>query len=186
MRRIEGARRFGCARIGSSERAKCIIRSMRATQNATAIAKPGTLPELLAWRVGATPAAEAYRQFDPQRNSWESLSWAEFAERVARWTNALSRLGLPRGARIAILLQNGLDAVCIDQAALALACVPVPLHAIDNPASIAYILGDSEASVLVASSIGQWNAIAALAQPLPSLREVVLRDIATTTPPEAG
>jgi long-chain acyl-CoA synthetase len=159
---------------------------MRSTQDRTAIAKPRTLPELLAWRVGATPAAEAYRQFNAQRNTWESLSWAEFAERVARWTNALNRLQLPRGARIAILLPNGLDAVCIDQAALALACVPVPLHAIDNPASIAYILRDSEASVLVASTIEQWNAIASLAQPLPGLREVVLRDITTIRAPEAG
>jgi len=62
----------------------------------------------------------------------------------------------------------------------------VPLHAIDNPASIAYILADSEASVLVASTIGQWNAIASLAQPLPGLREVVLRDATTIGPTQAG
>ena len=61
-------------------------------------------------------------------------------------------MDLPRGARIAILLPNGLDAICMDQAALALACVPVPLHAIDNPGSIAYILNDSEAAMLVTAS----------------------------------
>ena len=44
-----------------------------------------------------------------------------------------------RAARIAILLPNGIDAACMDQAAWALASVPVPLHAIDNPESIAYM-----------------------------------------------
>ncbi|HEY1392534.1 MAG TPA: AMP-binding protein, partial [Methylibium sp.] len=137
-----------------------------------------SLPELLAWRVAATPQAEAYRQFDAQRKSWVSWSWAAFGERVALWSRALGRLALPRGARVAILLPNSMDAVSIDQAVLAQACVPVPLHAIDNPASIAYILADSEASVLVASTLEQWQAIAALGQPLPQLREVVLRDLA--------
>ena len=141
-----------------------------------------TLPELLSWRVGATPHAAAYRHFEGRLNAWTGVNWAEFGERVARWTRALSRLDLPRGARIAILLPNSLDAVCIDQAVLALACVPVPLHAIDNAASIAYILGDSDAAVLVASTLEQWTSIAAVGQPLPSLREVVLRELATATP----
>ena len=83
-------------------------------------------------------------------------------------------MGLPRGARIAILLPNGLDAICIDQAALALACVPVPLHAIDNPGSIAYILDDSEAAMLVTASDKQWQAIASAGRVLPHLREVVV------------
>ena len=133
-----------------------------------------TLPQLLAWRVAATPLAEAYRQFDAQTDTWASISWAQAGERVARWTDALARLGLPRGSRIAILLPNGFNAVWIDQAALALACVPVPLHALDNPESIAYILGDSDAALLVTSSDAQWQAIASLGFSLPALRHVVV------------
>jgi long-chain acyl-CoA synthetase len=133
-----------------------------------------TLPQLLAWRVGETPHAEAYRQFDPASAGWVSTTWAEAAQHIARWTSALAALSLPRGSRIAILLPNGLDAVCLDQAALALGCVPVPLHAIDNPGSIAYILLDSEASVLVATTEAQWTAIAAAGRTLPQLRQVVV------------
>ncbi len=155
-------------------------------QYPAALLRQRTLPELLASRIAATPQAAAYRYFDTSRDAWASVSWAEFGELVARWTRALSRLALPRGARIAILLPNSLDAVCIDQAALALACVPVPLHAIDNAASIVYILNDSEASVLVASSLDQWKSVVAVEQPLPALREVVLREIATTAPPDGS
>ena len=154
--------------------------------NPTALVRQRTLPELLAWRVDQTPHAPAYRHFDAARNAWTDVDWAEFAEHVARWKRALGRLRLPRGARIAILLPNSVDAVCIDQAALALGSVPVPLHAIDNAASIAYILSDSEASVLVASTLEQWKSIASAGQPLPALREVVVRELAIANPLEGG
>lgn len=133
-----------------------------------------TLPELLAWRVAATPHAEAYRHFDAVAQAWTSLSWADFAARVDRWKAALSEVPLTPGARVAILLPNGVDAVCADQATLALGGVPVPLHAIDNPGSVAYILSDSEATVLVAATESQWTAIAGVGQGLPALRQVVV------------
>jgi long-chain acyl-CoA synthetase len=134
-----------------------------------------TLPRLLARRVALTPDAPAYRQFDPASGAWASVSWRGFNERVSGFVAALAQLDLPRGARVAILLPNGLDAVCIDQAALALALVPVPMHAIDNPASIAYILGDSEAAVLVSQSAAQWQSLVATGAIPATLRQVVLQ-----------
>jgi len=133
-----------------------------------------TLPDLLAHRVAATPQAEAYRQFDDTSGRWTSLDWQQAGARVARFARALDALALPRGARVALLLPNGLDAVCCDQAALARAMVPVPMHALDNPASIAYILADSEAELLVAHSEAQWQAIAATGAVPTTLRYVVV------------
>jgi long-chain acyl-CoA synthetase len=133
-----------------------------------------TLPALFAWRVAGTPQAEAYRQYDEATARWVSFPWHDAGERVMRFVTSLSRLASPPGARIAILLPNGLHAVCLDQAALALACVPVPMHALDNPASIAYILSDSDASLLVAASDTQWQAIAGTGVALPSLLQVVV------------
>jgi long-chain acyl-CoA synthetase len=133
-----------------------------------------TLPELFARRVALTPQAEAYRQFDARAGAWAGTTWKEAGERVARWTRALAALDLPRGARIAILLPNGLDAVCIDQAALALGCVPVPLHAIDNPGSIAYIRADCDASVLMVSARSRWDDILSVGTPFPLLVRVIV------------
>ena len=146
-----------------------------------------TLAQLFAWRVAATPDGEAYRQFDIEAAAWASTSWAEANQHVLRWAAALSALGLPRGARVAILLPNGLDAVCIDLAALSLALVPVPMHALDNPASIAYILSDSDASLLVAASATQWQTIAAVGLNLPALARVVVvqKEEAVSTDAEA-
>jgi long-chain acyl-CoA synthetase len=133
-----------------------------------------TLAELFAWRVARTPRAEAYRRYDDAAGRWVGVSFGDIGAAVARYASALAAQALPRGARIAVLLPNGIEAVCVDQAALALGCVPVPLHALDNPASIAYILSDSDASLLVAASQTQWRAIAGVGVALPLLRQVVV------------
>jgi long-chain acyl-CoA synthetase len=144
-----------------------------------------TLADLLQWRVARTPQGEAYRVFDEARRAWAGVSWRDFGERVARFARALGALGIQRGERIAVLLPNGLDAVCVDQAALALGCAPVPMHAIDNPASIAYILADSEAALLVADTKEQWQAIAATGAVPATLRYVVIRECDRQAP-DAG
>ncbi|WP_200405918.1 long-chain fatty acid--CoA ligase [Acidovorax sp. MR-S7] len=142
-----------------------------------------TLPELLALRARLTPAAEAYRQCDSATGQWTGLTWAQTHERVQQWSRAVAASGLPAGARVAILLPNGLDAMSIDQAVLATGCVPVPLHAIDNPGSIAYILADAEVSLLVVADTAQWERIRAVGTPLPHLLGVVVAGpVAEATP----
>ena len=84
-----------------------------------------TLPDLLAWRVRLTPQAAAYRHFDPASQAWVTLDWAQVAQRVSLWSSALQAMDLPQGARVSILLPNGLDAVSIDLATLAQGGAPV-------------------------------------------------------------
>ena len=149
------------------------VLDLQAEKQHLTIAQVQTLPELLAMRVRCTPSAEAYREFDEGTNAWKSLSWAETAERVALWSRALCASNLPVGARVAILLPNGFDAMTIDQACLRCGYVPVPLHAIDNAGSIAYILADSGASLLVVADTKAWQKICATGQDLPELQAVI-------------
>lgn len=135
--------------------------------------RPATIPELLAARVRATPAGEAYRQFDSTRGEWVSYSWKEIAHRIRRWRCALAQEGFPLGARIAILVPNGIEHVCMDQAALSLGLVPVPMHVIDQPESLIYVLADSGASLLLVDSAERWRALEPLASSVPALKRVV-------------
>jgi long-chain acyl-CoA synthetase len=144
-----------------------------------------TLPELLAYRAARTPNAPAYQAFDPSLKSWQTLNWAQAAQRVQQWSQALAAMALPPGARVAILQPNGLDAMSIDQATLACGHVPVPLHAIDNPGSIAYILSDCEASVLVLEREEQWERIRAVGTDLPQLRCVLVTQPTQASDPQA-
>ena len=99
-----------------------------------------TLPELLRWRVRTTPTAEAYRHFDGTVGRWVSWSWQEIDAEFERWRRALAAEDFAPGERVAILMPNGIPHVAMDQAALSRGLVPVPMHAVDNPDSIAYIL----------------------------------------------
>ncbi|MFZ6863034.1 AMP-dependent synthetase/ligase [Undibacterium sp. Ji67W] len=133
-----------------------------------------TLAELFSWRVAQTPDVEAYRQFDEGSQQWISYTWQQTHKKVQEFAQALATLQPERGARVAILLPNGLHAVCMDQAAMQLACVPVPMHALDNPASIGYIVGDSDATMLIAATDQQWKDIFETGIAMPALRQVVV------------
>ncbi len=134
----------------------------------------GTLKQLFEWRVAQTPMREAYRRFDDATAQWVSSTWHDLSLRVSQFAAALAAMGLPPGARVAILLPNGVTTVCIDLAVLSLGCVPVPMHALDNAASIAYILEDSGAVLLFAASDAQWRAITATGSALRAVREVIV------------
>ena len=155
------------------------VLGLQALPDSLSIGQAQTLPELLAIRVRTTPEGEAYREFDERANHWKSLTWADTAARVARWSRALCASGLPQGARVAILLPNGFDAMSIDQACLRCGYVPVPLHAIDNAGSIAYILADSGASLLVVAETKAWDRICATGQDLPALQAIIHAQQAT-------
>ena len=146
------------------------------TSFAPDFARVETLPQLLAYRVAHTPDAQAYRAFDPTTHDWVHLTWKQAAQRVAQWAQAMVATQLPTAARVAILLPNGLNAMCADQSTLATGCVPVPLHAIDNPGSIAYILADCEASMLIVGQAEHWENIRAVGTAFPALRAVVIMD----------
>jgi len=144
-----------------------------------------TLPELLRWRVKATPAAEAYRHFDGAAQRWASQSWREIDAAFELWRRALAAENFASGERIAILLPNGIAHIAMDQAALSRGLVPVPMHAVDNPDSIAYVLVDSGALLLFVDTLERWQAIVATGQPLDHLKRVVCADAGGLITPDA-
>jgi len=129
---------------------------------------------LLERRVRRTPSREAYRRFDPATGAWESLSWRAFGEEVRRRRLALKAEGVVQGDRIAILLPSGVEHVEIDQAALAEGLVPVPMHALDNAESIAYILRDCGAALMFVDSVERWRTILKSGDVGPQLRRVIV------------
>ena len=133
-----------------------------------------TLPELLSWRVAATSGLEAYRQFDAGAGRWVGYSWREIDRQFDTWRRALDAERFAHGDRVAILVPNCIEHVAMDQAALSRGLVPVPMHAIDNPESIVFILQDSEASLLFVDSAERWQQLLAAGDRLDGLKRIVL------------
>lgn len=143
-----------------------------------------TIPEMLALQVEKRPDAVGWKSWDPVKKSWRDWTFRQGYDEVQRWRHAFAGLGLTRGTRVAMLLPNCIEAVLFDQAALANALTPVPLHAIDTPKSSAYILNDSGAEVLVTNKKFKWRLVREAAE-LPNLKLVVITDDDFADDPDA-
>src|SRR5450756_2845415 len=117
----------------------------------------GTLHGLFVERVRRTPDKVAYRHF--VQNVWRDITWREMRDEVARWQAALAGLKLQRGDRVAIMLRNCPQWVMLDQAAMSLGLVVVPLYTVDRPDNIAYIINNAGVKVLLFENDEQWQAL---------------------------
>ena len=141
-----------------------------------ALSQLKTLDQFIPARAKIAPHTEALRQFDRRTNTWERVSYRDLDERIQQWRKAFCKMGLKHGDRVAILLPNGVDAVCCDQAVLANGLVPVPLHAIDTAGSSAFIIADSQATVLVTNRQNRWDSIYLTHTVMPYLKDVIFTD----------
>ncbi|MGD2019439.1 MAG: AMP-dependent synthetase/ligase [Thiohalocapsa sp.] len=135
-----------------------------------------TLDGLFHQRVRRSPERVAYRWFDRSANDWRALTWRETAAAVARWREAMAAEGLQPGDRVAILLRNCPDWVIIDQAALSLGLVTVPLYTDDRADNAAYILQDAAVKLLCIQDANRWRRLAEVIDDDPWPQRVVIVD----------
>ena len=88
----------------------------------------GTLPGLVRSKFARSPDDVAYEQFDSGTGQWRPERWRDIQAMVAQWRAGLEREGLAAGDRVAIPLRNGVEWVCLGQAALAAGLMVVPLY----------------------------------------------------------
>lgn len=132
-----------------------------------------TLDGLFLQRVRRSPDRVAYRYHGRERG-WRAITWQEMGESVARWRQALMGEGLADGDRVAVLLRNCPEWVMLDQAALSLGLVTVPLYTDDRADNAAYILEDAAVKVLLVQDPGRWRRVAEALGDCPYPQRVVL------------
>ncbi|MBZ0095736.1 MAG: AMP-binding protein, partial [Sulfuricella sp.] len=115
----------------------------------------------------ANPQAILYRQH--LDGVWRDFSAHEVMALAARWQQAFRSAGYEPGDRVALCLRNGVDWVAIDQAALGLGLVVVPLYADDNPENLAWCLNDSGAHLLVLENSRLLDALTRAMPALPAI-----------------
>jgi len=142
------------------------------------IEQAGTLDGLFYERTMLSPDDVAYNQYNKQTKTWEQTTWNEMAVLVGQWQKAISEENFDTGDRIAILLKNSKEWVAVDQAALGLGLVVVPLYLEDRPDNIAYILEDSAIKLLVVQDLSQWGRLRKNCSDNRILQRVILMDVA--------
>ncbi len=115
-----------------------------------------TLPGLFQCRLKATPKAPAFQQYEEVTGTWQTYSWAEMAQKISCWQQGLLAEEIDPGDRLALYLNNCVEWVCCEQAALSLRLVTVPLYHLDSPENIAFILRDSGTRILLVADNQQW------------------------------
>ena len=133
----------------------------------------GTLDGLFRERVRRSPDAVAYRDFDLFSEKWRNHTWAQMGSSVARWQTALARDGLVAGDRVAVMLKNCPEWVMLDQAALGLGLVVVPLYPADRAENAAYILRDAGVKLLLLEDRAQWQTFSGVRDQIEGLVRVV-------------
>ncbi len=78
-----------------------------------------------------------------------SITFAEYAERVARCAAGLHALGVRRGDTVAFMLTNRPEFHLIDAAAMHLGATPFSIYNTSSPEQIAYLLGDAANRVFI-------------------------------------
>jgi long-chain acyl-CoA synthetase len=135
-----------------------------------------TLDGLFGERVRRSPDAVAYTEFDARTGAWRDYTWTQMDRLIGRWQAALQREPLQPGDRVAVMLRNSTAWVALDQAAMGLGMVLVPLYTQDRPDNVAYIIGNCGAKLLLFEKAEQWAAFADVTPQLATLVRVLCLD----------
>lgn len=132
-----------------------------------------TLAAAFRERVKKSTDKVAYRQFNDVTNQWDSTTWGEMGQHVAKWQAVLQKEGLNPGDRVALIVRNCKEWVIFDQAALGLGLVVVPLYVNDRPENIGYILQNAGVQLLLIENNTQWNELTEIYDQLAGLHRIL-------------
>ena len=144
---------------------------------------PRTIPELLLYRVGATPDAPAF--LHPEGRSWRTLTWSDTLARARVLACGLLASGLKPGQCVAIAASTRIEWALAD---LAIGCAggaTATIYPSSTDEDTELILRDSGAPVVFVENAALAKKVLARRKSLPDLRHVVLFD-APDAPPDGA
>ncbi|MBX2846863.1 MAG: AMP-dependent synthetase/ligase [Acidiferrobacterales bacterium] len=133
-----------------------------------------TLDRLFRERVRRSSEEVAYNQFDADKQQWNSYSWSQIAAQVERWQVAFREAGLVKADRVAICYRNSIEWIIFDQAALRLGLVVVPLYTADRADNIGYVIGNSQAKLVLFADLARWLEVVECDEDVSCLETVLL------------
>jgi long-chain acyl-CoA synthetase len=136
-----------------------------------AAAHADTFPKLLIRNAVRYADRPAYRHKD--LGIWQVWTWPRVLDEVRAFSVGLSKLGLKRDDKLAIIGSNRPRLYWAMCAAQALGAVPVPIYADSVAEEMAYILDHAEVTMAVVEDQEQVDKLIAIAERLPRLSHIV-------------
>jgi long-chain acyl-CoA synthetase len=139
-----------------------------------ATSKFDTIPKLLlrnAERYGTKPAFR-----EKEFGIWQTWTWAQACDEIRAMALGLQKLGLRRGATVAIIGDNRPHLYWAFTAAQSLGAIPVPVYQDSVAEEMAFVLGHAEVGLAIVENQEQVDKIIAVKDKVPSLVKVVYDD----------
>jgi long-chain acyl-CoA synthetase len=133
-----------------------------------------SLPSIVLRRARTTPDRVAIREKD--RGRWTTYTWADYAARLTSVARGLAELGVTEGDRVAVHSENTPPWLFSDLATQALGAITVGIYPTSPAAEVEYLLGHSEAKVLIAEDEEQLDKAMEVRSRLPALQRIVVVD----------
>lgn len=101
---------------------------------------------------------------------------ADLVARVRALSVGLTELGMTRGGRVALMSESRPEWVLTDLAILTVGAVTTTVYPTLAPDQVAYILRDSGSTIVVVSTMAQFEKIRRITAQVPGLRAVIVMD----------
>jgi long-chain acyl-CoA synthetase len=134
------------------------------------------LNTLFADRVGTNPDAPVIEHKPQPDGPWIPLTGRELDAEVVAVAKGLVARGVQPGDRVGIMSRTRYEWSLLDWAAWAVGAVPVPLYETSSAEQVAWILTDSDVSLLVVETAADAATVAEVRPDTPGLREVFVLD----------
>jgi long-chain acyl-CoA synthetase len=109
-------------------------------------------------------------------DEFESLTWAGYGDRAARAAAGLLDLGVARGDRVVLLIDNRPEFHVADVGALLAGATPISIYNSSSPEQIQFLAGHCAARVAIVGDVDHLERLLEVRDALPSLEHVVLID----------
>ncbi|GHH45081.1 AMP-dependent synthetase/ligase [Lentzea cavernae] len=117
-----------------------------------------------------------------QDGQWREQTYAEVSELVLDLASGFVHAGLEAGDRVCVLATTRPEWTAVELAVLAAGGIVVPIYPSSTPEEIAWVVGDSGASIVVAENSEQCAKVEAVHSELPELRTILSIDPAGDRP----
>ncbi|MDJ0621935.1 MAG: long-chain fatty acid--CoA ligase [Desulfocapsaceae bacterium] len=108
-----------------------------------------------------------------KRNTYLSLTYGEFYERVLMLARGLRKAGVMPGDRVAIFSENRLGWAISDFGIQAAQAITVPIYATNTGEQAAYVINHSAAKIVFVSTKGQYEKLLAIRDQIPDVEMIV-------------
>lgn len=137
------------------------------------VAEQSTIPELIRNIVANIHPEDHTFLIHKVKDAWVEISYKEAIEKIDAISAWFLDIGIKKGDRLALVIENGPDYVYYDQALQQIGAVNTSIYPTLSEADIEYILNDSEARTIIAGNPFLFRKVLKIANNCKSLIRII-------------